>query len=275
MNKGGNADDANRIDELENVINLGKQIFGFFDGLMRFYYEITPLLGRINQSIEESSSKLPRASDSLSRVTKETERATIEILDILETMSQTIEEGKAQIQEYRIRKQKRNDTIRTCIRYLDTVAQTLPVEDAGKLRKKISEITPESEDEDILSSVPGYFDKIADYTSDISISLQVQDITSQQLAAVNHLVESVHGRLKHLLDNYSGAESSPISEMVGSDPSTFDAEAEYNRSGDKQNLADALSEQHRQSPASQNSNKEAGNTQILPTQAEIDKMFGS
>lgn len=275
MKQGGNANDVNRIDDLKNVINLGKQFFGFFDGLMHFYYEITPLLGRINQSIEESSSKLPRASNSLSRVTKETERATIEILDILETMSQTIAEGKSQIEEYNIRKQKRNDTIRACIRYMDTMTQTLPAEDAEKLIKIISEITPEAEDKDILSSVPGYFDKIANYTSNIAISLQVQDITSQQLAAVNHLVESVHLRLKHLLDNYSAAESSPISEMVGSDPSTFDAEAEYNLSGDKQNLADALSAQHRQSPASQNSNKESGNGKILSNQAEIDKIFGS
>jgi chemotaxis regulatin CheY-phosphate phosphatase CheZ len=278
MKQGGQTNGTDRIDELRNVMKLGKQFFGFFDDLLRFYYEITPLLGRMNQSIEESSSKLPRASTSLSRVTKETERATIEILDILEIVSQTIEEGKKKIQEYKIREQKRSSAIGECIGFAETISQTLTDGDRETLRNRISEITVHDGDDDLLSSVTGYFDKIADYTSNISISLQVQDITSQQLAAVNHLVESVHLRLKHLLDNYNEPGVSPLSENVGSGPTTFDADAEYIRSHDKQNLADTLSEEHRRfanAPNRAGMQKDSTAGQRITTQAEIDQLFGS
>jgi chemotaxis regulatin CheY-phosphate phosphatase CheZ len=45
------------------------------------------MLDEINKSLEESSNKIPRASNQLNTVTKTTEVATTEILDALDQMS--------------------------------------------------------------------------------------------------------------------------------------------------------------------------------------------
>ena len=52
----------------------------------------------------------------------------------------------------------------------------------------------------------GIINKIKDDANNITLSLQVQDITSQQLAAVNHLIESVQAKLGKLVVNLEGTD---------------------------------------------------------------------
>ncbi len=85
----------------------------------------------------------------------------------------------------------------------------------------------------------------------ILISLQVQDITAQQLASVNHLIESIRSRLSRLISRL--ADEDVVEEGTIVDPDTFNEHARYDRSGDRQATAD----------------------QVTSSQDDIDALFGA
>ena len=102
-------------------------------------------------------------------------------------------------------------------------------------------------------------DKVLQNTNNITLSLQVQDITSQQLAAVNHLICSVKERLVPLINNLEETnanefEGSGISAPVGA---AFDPNASYSRTDGRQEAADAIINDQNQ----------------LTSQDEIDRLF--
>jgi hypothetical protein len=101
---------------------------------------------------------------------------------------------------------------------------------------------------------------ITDDATSIMMSLQVQDITSQQLAAVKHLLDSIQGRLSGILDKF---ETSEIQTLIGKttnegfskeknetelhrtiafDPNAVDA---FDKSLNRQDMVDDLFEKHR------------------------------
>jgi hypothetical protein len=74
----------------------------------------------------------------------------------------------------------------------------------------------------------------------ILISLQVQDITAQQLASVTHLIESIRGRLSRLLSRLADDQSLAQAGGDSIDPDTFNPDARYDRSGTQQAMADSV-----------------------------------
>ncbi|HTP12467.1 MAG TPA: hypothetical protein VMM37_02520, partial [Bacteroidota bacterium] len=60
---------------------------------------ILPLLEGVKNSIAESSSRIPKASMQLSKVTEATESATVEILNVLESMTARISESQNDLEE--------------------------------------------------------------------------------------------------------------------------------------------------------------------------------
>jgi hypothetical protein len=94
-------------------------------------------------------------------------------------------------------------------------------------------------------------------TDQITMSLQVQDITAQQLAAVNHLIISVQHKLNGLLDavDSNGLGESENIKMDKLPGVHFDANASYNPNENAQGNVDNVV----------NSEK--------ASQEEIDKLF--
>ena len=86
----------------------------------------------------------------------------------------------------------------------------------------------------------------------------MQDITAQQLAAVNHLIESVQEKLAELIVEIQQAEiREPVSMSIDvPSNAAFNPDASYKKNGDSQKIADELIEQNQ-------------NT----SQDEIDKLF--
>jgi chemotaxis regulatin CheY-phosphate phosphatase CheZ len=284
MNKKERENIFDRVDELKDLFQFGQKVLGFFDGLFQLYQEVLPLLEGINQSIEESSNKLPKASSGLSQVSQATEMATIEILDALDTMSQRIEEGDRQLKDFIVRQDGRTAAAERLIETLKSLTSVIPERDARRLRRLARKTLLGDDDRKFFENLSTQFRSISEHTSCITISLQVQDITSQQLAAITHLVESVHQRLNALLTNFNGAEISKLNEVFHPRPMTFDPNAAYDRSGVRQGLADSLSAQHKRSNPEEDSRPPAASNlpvsdsfdrpKIRTTQEEIDRMFG-
>ena len=169
---------------------------------------LVPLLDRIKISIEESTGTIPKASTQLSSVTQATEMATVEILNTLDRMTERIGSAEGGLVSVKA----------------ELGAAAAPVE--GKLLE-IEKTLAETR-QDAMA---------------IAMALQVQDITSQQIAGVTHMIESVRHQLLSVLGQMDkGVEQSPSAAPDG--PSGhFDSDAQFTRSTDRQDDADAIIQQ--------------------------------
>lgn len=157
---------------------------------------------------------MPKASKQLSKVTEATELATTEILDILDGLSYKNElinsnllklDGLASIKE-----NKPLDLLKLLVNgakkgsdlngFANQISDFVNVYE-NNLNKKISEVIGNTKD---LNN------SIVNDSSAIAMSLQVQDITSQQIAAVNNLLETVQGRLNVIMEKFKASDLETI-----------------------------------------------------------------
>lgn len=217
-----------RMDELKALFSFGQRMMPIAKALFDFLQEIVPLLESINLSIQESNAKIPTAARKLDSVTQATELATTEILDLVDKIAVQITEIKTTVEEMR------------------TTGQAPQFETSYK-------------------SIEEKLDNIEMNTSSIMMSLQVQDITSQQIAAVNHLMASVQGRLGSLVSDFGKANFDDMKSAEIDFPTdvTFDANAVYSKSSERQELANNV--------VSTMSTDPSGSA--LSSQADIDALF--
>ncbi len=262
-----------KINELRALFIFGQRVIPFLEELFYFVNDIVPVLEDINVSIYESANKMPRASSQLSKVTQATELATTEILDNLDGVLsmldaignhfQTAMNDMAALDKL---EEDSFDLINTSLKgsHKDLVQQLAELHD-----RKINHVKA------LRANAGGLGASLQDIrtkSNDIMISLQVQDITTQQIASVNHLIESVQDRLSNLIDRFKISGADLVSEMEKVEHHTFDPFASYDRSGEGQRTADKVMKEARVSngPA-----PKSGNGPSDPaSQAEIDKLFG-
>ncbi|OGU26115.1 MAG: hypothetical protein A2X66_00565 [Ignavibacteria bacterium GWA2_54_16] len=186
---------------------------GAVESVVIALHKVIGLLDRIKNAIEESSNKIPKAAIHLHTVTQATETATVEILDVLDTMVQNV--GSVE-------------------------------KDLDSLRKSTQ--TPETH-----STLTDVARRIAEVNADtmaITIALQVQDITAQKIAAVNHLIESVRKELLQELSYLEGASGGSVGghkarpgENTRRASEAFDNNASYTKSADVQHRIDRVIEE--------------------------------
>ena len=75
-----------KVEELKSVFTFGVKFIPFLEDLLVFVQEMAPMLNEMNRSIQDSSSKMPKAVQQLDKVTSATELATNEILDKVDSM---------------------------------------------------------------------------------------------------------------------------------------------------------------------------------------------
>jgi chemotaxis regulatin CheY-phosphate phosphatase CheZ len=173
--------------------------------------KVIALLDRIKNTIEESSGKIPKASVQLSTVTQATEMATVEILNVLDTMAQKIMSAE-----------QRLGSVRQCI---TSSEGQVTVDDIGQSLNDVKE--------DALN---------------ITMALQIQDITAQKIAGVNHLIESVRMELLHELNYFESASSEeassePAATSFRADsqgPQAFDKNASFRKAAEHQEHIDRV-----------------------------------
>ncbi len=251
MNQSNNMQQIfDKLDDLKKLFLYGEKIIPVIKNLVDFMRETGPLLETINNSIADSTNKIPKASHQIDNVTSATELATTEILDLVDVISgevTKIEKSIRQIIETETNREKILSQIRN---EAEGNKKIIALLDEYNSTGNLSQLTASS-----LESL----NKIGTDVYNITLSLQVQDITAQQLAAVNHLIGSVQEKLTSLITDIEDTE---VKEIVSStvnvpDTNTFNPEARYQNSASRQQLADSLVQQ--------------GNNKT--TQAEIDKFF--
>jgi chemotaxis regulatin CheY-phosphate phosphatase CheZ len=239
-----------RLNELKVVFRYSEKLIPIIQNLMDFMKETVPLLENINSSLIESTSKIPKASDQLNNISSATELATTEILDIVDSISidmEKIEKSVKDVQLKEVEKLEIWQKIKTILGLDPTVVELVNRYEA------LDNFIP------IIPEMLETFQKVKNDVYNITLSLQVQDITSQQLAAVNHLIESVRSSLSSLMMHLDDSEIKSFDSFYKDMPlvGTFDPNAEYTKSTDKQDVADLI----------------INGRNSKTTQDEIDKLF--
>jgi chemotaxis regulatin CheY-phosphate phosphatase CheZ len=236
-----------KLNDLKSVFRYGQKLIPIIQSLLDFMSETVPLLENINASIAESTSKIPKAANQISNVTSATELATTEILDIIDIISSDSAEIEKQLDGIlKTREQKKS--------IIKKIKNLVSDKEAVRLIAEYEELDTTVDPYYLISEL---ISKVKNNAYNITLSLQVQDITSQQLAAVNHLIVSVQEKLASLIlnldeNNIAEFESAQISVPEGSH---FDPNANYSKSDGRQELVDSIVNNHKTS------------------QDEIDKIF--
>ncbi len=183
---------------------------GTTENVIQALQKVITLLDKIKGTIQESSGKIPKAAVQLNTVTQATEMATVEILNVLDTLGCKIESIDS--------------------RLLD-------------LRKQL----PHSHDA-VADDIAGLLREVKDDTMNITMAMQVQDITAQKIAAANHLIESVRLELLHELDYFETASGKSgqseaavsLSGNGGDAPAAFDKDASFRKTQREQDNIDRV-----------------------------------
>jgi chemotaxis regulatin CheY-phosphate phosphatase CheZ len=206
-----------KLNDLKSVFKYGEKLIQIIQSIVEFMGDTVPLLENINNSISESTQKIPKASKQIQKVTNATEAATTEILDTVDEIS--------------------ND--------LNFAADKITLLQQKNNFPEYSELA------EIINS-------LNDKVYRITMSLQVQDITAQQLATVNHLIDSVQNKLTGILSDFESAntgEGAVQNEVPAA--TSFDPNASYSNKQFEQEQANLLVNNH------------------FSSQDEIDKLFGN
>lgn len=210
-----------KVDELKALFILGHRVIPFMEELFAFIEETAPLLDDINHAIKDNLKKMPNASKQLSKVTQATEIASTEIMDTVDRVNNELYKVITELEEFNINHEQ---LFNNPITLLKTLAEGIANgKDLSLHLEEIQQFIARSEDvrsnehTAIIASIIDKVRHISDDANTIINSLQMQDITAQQLAAVNHLLESVQSRLTGIMKNLN-ADDLPL----GNPPLKFD-----------------------------------------------------
>jgi len=195
-----------KADELRSLFVLGQKVIPFMEDIFRFLKETQPMFEEINESISENLQKMPSASMQLSKVTQESEKTTNEIMDLVDNIIQNAEK----LQTSSVTTKSDSSPIKilkllsSAIEEGKDLKPTLPM-----LSKAIDYLdTPQSQTDSETASMVS---QIMESANSIMMSLQIQDITSQQLASVDHLLKSLQQKMKMILEKFNDED---IDELV-------------------------------------------------------------
>ena len=185
-----------------------ENVEGTTESVITALQKVITLLDRIKNAIEESSSKIPNASVQLNTVTQATELATVEILDVLDLMGTKIHILENGMKEF---------------------------DQAGISEKQLL----------MLTGIKQTLAELKENTSNITVALQVQDITAQKIGAANHLIESVRKELLNELNYFETAKQKTDDarrqvEVEIDGPKAFDVNASYMKTPEHQSKIDEV-----------------------------------
>jgi len=120
---------------------------------------------------------------------------------------------------------------------------------------------------EMFTSTAKNMSEIKTLAGNIMISLQVQDITAQQIASVNYLIESVHEKISTLLDQLDSDRLPEVDVHTASfKKNTFDPNAVYTKAGSRQHIVDEV-ESKLANPGEQQDDTD------VASQDDINKLF--
>ncbi len=204
--------------------------------LLNVLKDIMPMLDEIKNTVENTSSNIPKASKQLSTVTQATENATIEILDVVDDMGRRIENVETKLKEIGIDLIQRD----ALIKKINQSVSLFSEEQKTVLASIKNDLQQLSERSFNSEAIDGLCQQLADargLSMNIAMSLQVQDITSQQIEGVRHMIESVRTQLANAVGRFDGKE---LEQPLVDTTKVFDSDAKYSKDGSRQEDADSI-----------------------------------
>ncbi len=233
----------NKLEEVRAVFVLSRRSMPFLEEFFGFVQDVAPLIEEIDKAIRQSSGEMPQAKSQLESVSQATELATTEILDLVDAVladlcgiEQRIERAAAQAAALEAADERLMALLRDALGP-DEAALLSDAEAIYEEKQALRAEHAAADDVDESDALAAVRQKM----NRIMLSLQVQDITSQQIAGVNHLIESVRTRLTDLTRRFTAGGAPPVAARpAASEPLTFDADARYDHAPDRQQMADDL-----------------------------------
>ena len=230
-----------KLGELQAIFTLSRRVAPFLDELFDFVQDITVLLEEVNTTIRTRSGHMERATEHLKSVSEATEVATSEILDhsdeVLKDL-RSIEDQLSTVEEQFAEEAEADNQVLALLREELGEGHEELLDEVARIQGRKQDLRDEWAAQ--LQDTRDSLSPIRDRMNQIMMSLQVQDVTEQQLSSVNHLIETVRDRIDALL-NRLGTGQADRSEAPSGEPSrtaAFNMNAEYDRSGDQQRMAD-------------------------------------
>ena len=195
-------------DELKALLTLGQRIIPLIEEMFYFIMEINPILDEINSSIADNLKSMPIASVKLSKVTEATENASNEIINLVDTISVNNMSISANLKQISDDYLMKNDKIKNLKNLILELVQNNKMNSGDSIKEAIKKI----QDDDLLASDNLFdstfemLDKISEDSSSIMMSLQVQDITSQQIASVNHILTTIQSKLSDIWNKFNDSD---------------------------------------------------------------------
>ncbi|MFA6540986.1 MAG: protein phosphatase CheZ [Bacteroidota bacterium] len=207
------------------------------DQLLSMLRSIMPVLDEMKDSVEKSSSKIPKATQQLTNVTEATENATMEILNFIDDIGARIGSVEEKLKQIELDLSKKEESVRTLMRVVESMSPEqkrvfLPYAQEWK------NLTDLSLHVEMIGELRKHLSDVQEISMNIAMALQVQDITSQQIESVRHLIESVRTQLGNIVGRYEGNTAAAPDEEE--ERTTFDEHARYNKDSSRQEDADSI-----------------------------------
>lgn len=207
------------------------------DQLLSILRSIMPVLDEMKESVEKSSSKIPKATQQLTNVTEATENATMEILNFIDDIGVRIGSVEEKLKQIEQDLSKKEESVHKLMRVLEGLPPEykrafLPYE------KEWKNLTDLSLHVEMIGELRKHLGDVQTISMNIAMALQVQDITSQQIESVRHLIESVRTQLGNIVGMYEGNNAVAL-EHEG-EKTAFDEHARYNKDSSRQETADSI-----------------------------------
>lgn len=269
-----------QIEEIRALFIFAQRVIPYLEELIWFIQETTPLLQEVNNSILDSSSKMPAAVAQLDRVSETTEMATSDILDGIERMLSRIEETLGLVDTLEQQEEEKLGIEKTLILKIAEVMDGEEATRAAQVEKALNEYYADHPRNQHLARLRENLLALQTDAYDIMSLLQVQDITTQQIMAANNLIESVQSRLIKLISRFGTLEPEPVQKKLRA----FDPDATFEDRSGVQAMADTIFDQTEEltdMQVKEVSHEEAGpvakekppQEQQQASQAEIDRLF--
>ena len=215
---------------------------------IKVVHDVIPVLDHMKDSIEESSHKIPHASLQLNSVTQATESATVEILNVLDSMNQRYSHFDVllgQVADRDVELEGLRKEIGLCLTAL--ASRHSGDETIDRATKLWSDYVQRSSTSEIISHARESLAEVQKEAMSIAMALQVQDITSQQIAGVISLIESVRTQLAQVLSSLEGdvkilhaGERDSAATPRDARNDAFNSDAKYTRDPQRQEMADDI-----------------------------------
>ncbi len=204
--------------------------------LLKVLKDLMPMMDEIKDTVENTSSNIPKASKQLSTVSQATENATIEILDVVDDMGRRIENVEKGLKEIENVLAQNEVIVKRIVISIDSFndeqKKLFP-----NIQKDITQLSEQSLKSEAISGLCQELADVRGLSMNIAMALQVQDITSQQIEGVRHMIESVRTQLANAVGRFDGKE---LEEPMVDTKKSFDSDAKYSKDESRQDDADSI-----------------------------------